>query len=144
MKLQIWAVLSSQSKYLGIRFCLQHLLVKSWLSAPEGFLKSNFRQWECWRFLLYLQQGEFLVQVLVTSTAKQRAKIADRASDNSTVCSNGLSYNPKKGDRKAEEKKPWKLGVKTEKQLQPVADNCMKPVMLEYFLQPCHVDSWAA
>lgn len=50
------------------------------------------------------------------------ANIADRASDASTVCSNGLSYIPKKGDRKAEEKKPWKLGVKTEKELQPVAD----------------------
>lgn len=34
-----------------------------------------------------------------------KGKIVDRAPDASTVCSNGLSYILKKGDRKAEEKK---------------------------------------
>lgn len=64
------------------------------------------------------------------SMAKYRANITDRASDASTVCSNGLTYIPKKGESKVEEKGQWELGVKTEKQSQPVADNCIEPVVL--------------
>lgn len=73
---------------------------------------------------------ELLAQVLVTSMAKQRTNIADRASDASTVCSNGLMYIPKKGESKVEEKGQWEFEFKTEKQLQPVAENCIDPVML--------------
>lgn len=47
--------------------------------------------------------------------SKIEGNIADRAPDASSACSNGLTYIPKKGDRrKAEEKKPWKLRVKIE------------------------------
>lgn len=66
----------------------------------------------------------------MTSMNKWRANTTDRASDASSVCSNGLTYIPKKGKSKVEEKGQWELGVKTEKQLQPVADNCIEPVML--------------
>lgn len=38
---------------------LATLLSQTMTLSPNGFfLKSNFRQWECWRFLLYLQQGD--------------------------------------------------------------------------------------
>lgn len=60
-------------------------------------------------------QGQFLAQVLVTSMAKQRANVTDRASDASAVCSNGLTYSPLSLAYKVEEKGQWKFEVKTEK-----------------------------
>lgn len=40
-----------------------------------------------------------------------------------------VSYIPEKGESKAEQKGQWALGAKTEKQVQPVADHCIEPVM---------------
>ena len=40
----------------------------------------------------------------MTSVAKQRATITDRALDASAVCSNGLTCIPKKGESKVKEK----------------------------------------